>query len=78
MTVKWLTPDKQMFGESNVDMSYNKPNLRTWHFPNPHKSRPTGDWTFELYLDGKHLVTKKFTVTDMIADSPPPKEELSE
>ncbi|MDA2915794.1 tetratricopeptide repeat protein [Nitrospinae bacterium AH_259_B05_G02_I21] len=63
VTVKWIKPDQEVFDEETIEMEFKNPDWRTWLWPSPYKHRPTGDWTFELHFDGKHLVTKKFTVT---------------
>ena len=64
VTVIWITPDQVIFYENILDMTFKYADWKTWHWNKMYKAMPKGDWTFALLLDGKHLVTKKFTVTD--------------
>ena len=64
VTVIWITPDQVMFAENILDMTFKATDWRTWQWQKIYKAMPKGDWTFELQLDGKYLVTKKFTVTN--------------
>ena len=64
VTVIWITPDQEVFAENNLDMTFKTADWRTWQWKKMYKAMPKGDWTFALQLDGKYLVTKKFTVID--------------
>jgi len=62
--VYWLMPSEDVWDQSVYTTTFKTENWRTWHWKKMYKAMPKGDWTFALLLDGKHLVTKKFTVTD--------------
>ena len=65
VTVKWIRPDQKVFAENIYDdESFGTADWRTWHWKEMYKAMSRGVWTFELQLDGKDLLTKKFTVTD--------------
>lgn len=62
VSVKWIRPDQTLFDEQTWNLTFKTATWRTWDQINTNKYWPAGDWTVEVYIDGRHLATKKVTI----------------